>query len=157
MTLNFTVIAPSTPDNYYFQWQMVHECVEWFNDPSPPNVTVSVTPPTPLTNHGGPVLTSAHVVFIFWGPTFNDMASPDNAYARTIQNFRNQFGTTPEYNTITQYGVRALTYLSAGTPDWFDNSTPPTQRHRLHRPRRGQCLFHDSDSSDSCFRPQRNL
>src|SRR5436305_5263084 len=25
-----------------------------------------------LTYHGGPVITSAHVVFIFWGPSFNN-------------------------------------------------------------------------------------
>jgi hypothetical protein len=83
-----------------------------------------------LVYHGGPVITSAHVVFIFWGPSFNDAASPDYSYARTLQSFRNQFGTTPEYNTITQYsgsnGTIALTNLAAGTPDWFDTSTPPT-------------------------------
>jgi len=82
-----------------------------------------------LVFHGGPVITSAHVVFIFWGPSFNDAASPDYSYARTLQSFRNQFGTTPEYNTITQYsgsnGTIALTNLAAGTPDWFDTSTPP--------------------------------
>jgi PKD repeat protein len=47
-----------------------------------------------------------------------------------LQSFRNQFGTTPEFNTITQYsgsnGTIALTNLAAGAPDWFDNSTPPT-------------------------------
>src|ERR1700704_488826 len=82
-----------------------------------------------LTNHGGPVITSAHVVFIFWGPNFNNVASADYNYARTLQSFRNQFGTTPEYNTITQYsgsnGIIALSNLAAGTADWFDTSTPP--------------------------------
>jgi hypothetical protein len=128
VTLAFNVTAPAGVGTYNFQMKMVHECVEWFNDPSPPNVTVTVTAPPQLSPHFGPVLTSAHVVFIFWGPTFNDVASPDYDYARTLQNFRNQFGTTPEYNTITQYGGNngtiALTHLSAGTPDWFDNSTP---------------------------------
>src|SRR5581483_818819 len=46
------------------------------------------------------------------------------------QNFRNQFGTTPEFNVITQYsdggGSINLTNLAAGTPDYFDTSTPPT-------------------------------
>ncbi len=83
-----------------------------------------------LTYNGGPVIVSAHVVFIFWGPSFNNPASPDYNYARTLQSFRNQFGTTPEYNTITQYsghnGTIALTNLAAGTADWFDTSTPPT-------------------------------
>jgi hypothetical protein len=80
-----------------------------------------------LTNHGGGVLVSARVVYIFWGPSFNNAASPDFAYARTLQAFRNQFGTTPEYNTITQYSGILLTNLAAGTADWFDTSTPPVK------------------------------
>src|SRR4029077_11228373 len=39
--------------------------------------------------------------------------------------FRNQYGTTPEYKTITQYGA-LQTNLAAGTADWFDTSTPRT-------------------------------
>jgi hypothetical protein len=65
------------------------------------------------------------VVFIFWGPSFNNAASPDFAYAATLQAFRNQFGTTPEYKTITQYGA-LQTNLGAGTADMFDTTTPPT-------------------------------
>jgi hypothetical protein len=79
-----------------------------------------------ITNHGGPVITSAKVVFIFWGPSFNNAASPDFAYARSLQAFRNQFGTTGEYNTITQYSGIQLANLGSGTPDWFDTSAPPT-------------------------------
>ncbi|MGH7488712.1 MAG: hypothetical protein ACREMY_24395 [bacterium] len=83
-----------------------------------------------LTNHGGPVIPSAKVVFIFWGPNFSNAASPDYAYAHTLQAFRNQFGTNGEYNTITQYsgsnGTIALTNLGSGTADLFDTSTPPT-------------------------------
>ena len=79
-----------------------------------------------LSYHGGPVITSAKVVFIFWGPSFNNAASPDYQYARTLQAFRNQFGTTPEYNTITQYSGILLSNLGTGTADWFDTSTPPT-------------------------------
>ena len=83
-----------------------------------------------VTNHGGPVITKAHVVFLFWGPTFANTASADHTYATTLQADRNQFGTTPEYNVITQYcgsnGCVQLTNLGAGTPDWFDTSTPPT-------------------------------
>jgi hypothetical protein len=82
-----------------------------------------------LTNHGGQVITSAHVIFIFWGPSFNNAASPDFAYAQQLQLFRNQFGTTGEFNTITQYtgsnGVVALTNLAGGTADLFDTTTPP--------------------------------
>jgi hypothetical protein len=79
-----------------------------------------------LTYHGGGVLTSAKVVFIFWGPNFNNSASADFNYARTLQAYRNQFGTTGEYNTITQYSGIQLANLGSGTPDWFDTSTPPT-------------------------------
>src|ERR1700681_234908 len=84
-----------------------------------------------LSNHGGPVIVSAKVVYIFWGPSFANVASPDHAYALTLQAFRNQFGTTGEYNTITQYcgsnGCVQLTNLASGTADLFDTSTPPTR------------------------------
>jgi hypothetical protein len=79
-----------------------------------------------ITYHGGPTITSAKVVFIFWGPTFNNPASPDFQYARTLQAYRNQFGTTGEYNTITQYSGIQLANLGSGTADLFDTSTPPT-------------------------------
>jgi hypothetical protein len=78
-----------------------------------------------VTNHGGGVLAQARLVFIFWGPTFNNAASADYAYARALQAFRNQYGTTPEYKTITQYGA-LQTNLAAGTADMFDTTTPPT-------------------------------
>ena len=79
-----------------------------------------------ITYHGGGVITSAKVVFIFYGPSFNNAASPDYSYARTLQAFRNQFGTTGEYNTITQYSGILLSNLGSGTADWFDTTTPPT-------------------------------
>jgi hypothetical protein len=82
-----------------------------------------------LTNHGGPVITSAHLIFIFWGPTFSNAGSADSVYATTLQAFRAQFGTTPEFNTITQYtgtnGTVALTNLAGGSADLFDTTTPP--------------------------------
>ncbi|HEX3127293.1 MAG TPA: hypothetical protein VH394_08185 [Thermoanaerobaculia bacterium] len=87
-----------------------------------------------VTYHGGPVIVVAKVVDIFWGPSFANPASPDYIYAQSLTAFRNQFGTSPEYNVITQYyqivgGVRQyiqLSNLAAGTADWFDTSTPPT-------------------------------
>ena len=87
-----------------------------------------------LYHTGGAVIQVAHVVEIFWGPSFNDPTSSDYNYARTLQNFRNQFGTTPEFNTITQYyqnlggGNQFIqqSNLSLGSADWFDTSTPPT-------------------------------
>jgi hypothetical protein len=83
---------------------------------------------------GGPVIPVAKVVCIFWGPSFNDTASPDYTYAQTLISFRNQFGTTPEYNVITQYyqnlgsGNQHIqqSNLALNTGDWFDTSTPPT-------------------------------
>jgi hypothetical protein len=78
---------------------------------------------------GGKVILHAHVVMIFWG-------SFPSGYTTNMQNFRNQFGTTGEYNTITQYtgiddatgttGAIALNNLAGGPIDYFDTSTPPT-------------------------------
>jgi hypothetical protein len=84
-----------------------------------------------LTYLGGPVLVTAKLVMIFWGPSFS---GADASYAQTLQNFRNQYGTNGEFNTITQYyqttnGTKEfiqLTNLAAGTPDMFDSSAPPT-------------------------------
>jgi hypothetical protein len=83
--------------------------------------------------NGGPVILKAKVVDIFWGPTFSNPASSDYTYAQALTAFRNQFGTSGEYNVITQYyqivgGVKQfiqLSNLSTGTADWFDTSTPP--------------------------------
>jgi hypothetical protein len=74
----------------------------------------------------GPVIAQPKVVFIFWGPSFNNPASPDYSYARELQADRNQFGSTPEWKTIQPYGITWPTNLGSGTPDWFDTSTPPT-------------------------------
>jgi hypothetical protein len=77
---------------------------------------------------GGKVIRNAHVVLIFWG-------SFPSGYTTNMQNFRNQFGMTGEYNTITQYtgiddatgstGAIALSNLAGGPADYFDTSTPP--------------------------------
>ncbi|MEA2326466.1 MAG: hypothetical protein QOE68_1425 [Thermoanaerobaculia bacterium] len=77
---------------------------------------------------GGKVIRNAHVVLIFWG-------SFPSGYTTAMQNFRNQFGMTGEYNTITQYtgiddatgttGAIALANLGGGPADYFDASTPP--------------------------------
>jgi len=83
-------------------------------------------------HNGGSVIRNAKVVMIFWGPSF---AGSDAGYASELQSFRTQFGTTGEYNTITQYygedavagfGNIAQSNLGGGTADWFDGSTPPT-------------------------------
>jgi hypothetical protein len=47
-----------------------------------------------LTYHtGGVVIRNAHVVFLFWGPSFGTSGA-DHSYATSLQAFRNQFGTT---------------------------------------------------------------
>ncbi|MEO8217978.1 MAG: hypothetical protein ABI718_12930 [Acidobacteriota bacterium] len=85
-------------------------------------------------HNGGTVIRNANVVLIFWGPSFAVNGSADASYAAQLQAFRNQFGTTGEYNTISQYygedpvsgyGNIAMGSL-VGQPDWFDTSTPPT-------------------------------
>src|SRR5881392_3416819 len=77
---------------------------------------------------GGAVIRNARVVLLFWGPSFGPTGA-DNAYATQIQLFRNQFGTSGEYNVITQYsGADALSgfgniaqaNLAGGTADLFD-------------------------------------
>ncbi len=77
-----------------------------------------------VTNHGGGVIANAHLVFLFWGPSFCS-GGADAGYAATLQAFRNQYGSTGEWRTILQYGVNA-TSLGAGSADAFDCSTPPT-------------------------------
>ena len=88
-----------------------------------------------LTYHsGGTVIRNANVVLIFWGPSFAVAGSADASYAAQIQAFRNQFGNTGEYNTISQYygedPVSGYGNIATGSlvgqADWFDTSTPPT-------------------------------
>jgi len=80
-----------------------------------------------LTYHGGPVIHSARVVPIFWGPSWGAGGS-DAAIATNIQSFFGQFGTSAEYNTITQYsdGAGAIQTTSLGNTSFFDSTTPPT-------------------------------
>lgn len=92
---------------------------------APTNLAKTLLDKANLTNHGGPVIVSAKVVLIFWGPGFNNAASPDYAYSHTLQAFRNQLGTTGEYRTVNQYGIFSGS-LVGSQPDWFDTSTPPT-------------------------------
>ena len=47
-TFSFVVTAPSTPGNYYFQWQMVQNGAAWFGDLTPPiYINVAAPPATP--------------------------------------------------------------------------------------------------------------
>ncbi|HEY3568718.1 MAG TPA: hypothetical protein VGP73_12355 [Thermoanaerobaculia bacterium] len=81
---------------------------------------------TSVPYHGGGVIASPKVVLLFWGPSFNNAASPDYAYARTLQAYRNQLGSTSEWSVIHSYGINVPSNLGGGTSDWFDTSTPPT-------------------------------
>ena len=76
-----------------------------------------------LVNHGGPVITSARVVPIFWGSEWGTQSNP-SSLANAMRNFYDQFGATPEYNTITQYSGIQLTSL--GPDYWVDTNNPPT-------------------------------
>ena len=80
-----------------------------------------------LTNHGGPVIHSAHVVPIFWGPSWGTGGS-DSATATHIIQFFGQFGTNSHYATITQYYDSSgnIQTSNLGNTNWFDSSTPPT-------------------------------
>jgi hypothetical protein len=71
----------------------------------------------------------AAVVPIFWGPaaTWGTSTTP-SALAQHIVNFFAQYGTTPQYNVITQYydtggSIQAGTLTTTSV---IDNSTPPT-------------------------------
>src|SRR5258708_1384399 len=80
----------------------------------------------------GAVIRTANAVCIFWGPSFAARQAA-TGYAPEIQNFRNQFGTTPEFNTITQYygndAISGYGNIATGSlinqADMFDTTTPP--------------------------------
>jgi hypothetical protein len=76
-----------------------------------------------LIDHGGAVIANAKVVSIFWGPTWSNSQNSDNGVAADLTNFFGQFGTSPEYNTITEYRVNQH---DLGRTAWYDSSTPPT-------------------------------
>src|SRR5258706_12867171 len=76
-----------------------------------------------LINHGGPVLTQANVVSIFWGSEWGTDANP-STLASTILGFFAQFGNTGEYNVITQYS--GIQQHNLSNTYWVDSSNPPT-------------------------------
>lgn len=83
-----------------------------------------------LIYHNGPVLTSAKVIPIYWGPSWSN-GSSDSGTASSLTNYVAAFGTTGEYNTITQYYQTGPSYiqqsnLAAAGGAIFDTSTPPT-------------------------------
>jgi hypothetical protein len=74
-----------------------------------------------LTNHGGPTITNAHVVPIFWGSQWTG-----SSIAASITSYIGAYGTTGEYNTITQYSGIQKSNLAGGAAAWYDSSNPPT-------------------------------
>jgi hypothetical protein len=76
-----------------------------------------------ISYHGGPTITQAKVVSIFWGSEWGTNTNP-SSLAQGIYNFFGQFGTTPEYNVITQYSGIQQTNLT--NMFWVDTSNPPT-------------------------------
>ena len=70
-----------------------------------------------IVNHGGPTITSAHIVTIFWG---SEWAGAGAGIATSINNYVGAFGQTGEYNTITQYSGIQKSNLAAGT--WTDTT-----------------------------------
>jgi hypothetical protein len=79
-----------------------------------------------LSYHGGPTITSAHVVAIFWGSSW----SPSDPISTSLSKYIASYGGSGEYHVITQYysGSPAVyiqsTNLAGGkTTVWYDPST----------------------------------
>ena len=76
-----------------------------------------------LVYWGGPVIQQAKVVSIFWGSEWGTNSNP-SSLAQTVMGFFAQFGTTGEYNVITQYSGIHQTNLT--NTYWVDTNNPPT-------------------------------
>ena len=76
-----------------------------------------------LLFHGGPVIKKAKVVEIFWGTEWGTQASPSTLALDTMSFFAS-FGTTGEYNVITQYS--GIQQHDLTNTSWFDGVNPPT-------------------------------
>lgn len=74
-----------------------------------------------LVYHNGPVIQVAHVVEIFWGPSWGTNGNP-GTLAFELMGFFANFGTTGEYNVITQYSGIQKTNLS--NDYWIDGVNP---------------------------------
>jgi len=93
-----------------------------------------------LVYHNGPVIATAYVVPIYWGPSWGSGGS-NNAMSNSLTNYIDGgvtnstsdqgFGITGEYNVITQYYQTGPVYikksnLGSGGGAIYDTSTPPT-------------------------------
>ena len=75
-----------------------------------------------LAYHNGPVMGTAHVVPIYWGWNTSD------PIATSLTNYIAAFGTTGEYNVITQYYQTGPLYISLsnlGGSAIYDNTALP--------------------------------
>ena len=94
-----------------------------------------------LLYHNGPVIPTAYVVPIYWGPSWSNSNNADNAISKSLSNYIDGgttgttsdkgYGITGEYNVITQYYQTGPTYiqlsnLGSGGGALYDSSTPPT-------------------------------
>jgi hypothetical protein len=87
-----------------------------------------------LTYHNGPVIPTAYVVAIFWGPSWS---GSDSGIATSLTNYIDGngsavgYGRTSEFNVITQYYETGPTYINQSrfgtySGSLYDSSTPPT-------------------------------
>jgi hypothetical protein len=77
-----------------------------------------------LSYHGGPVITKATAVLIFWGPSWGSGNSLNDPVALELLQFFGQFGNTGEYNVITEYSGIQKNNLT--NTYWWDPTPPPT-------------------------------
>lgn len=85
-------------------------------------------PGSNLIYHNGPVIHAAAVVSIFWGPSWTPTTT--GSTANQLINFFGQFGTSGEYNVITQYYDNATGNIQLANLTqnyWQDPSNPSSQ------------------------------
>jgi hypothetical protein len=76
-----------------------------------------------LSYHGGPTITQAKVLPIFWGSAWANPSKAEYKIAMSLQSFLAAYGTTGEYNVITQYsGIQKSTLYSSGAI--YDTTDP---------------------------------
>jgi hypothetical protein len=112
----------STPEGRHIQLHPTNEYQAPGED-SADSKSILARRSTNLVNHGGPVIVSAKVVEIFWGSEWGTTANP-SATALTMMSFFSSFGTTGEYNVITQYS--GINQSSLTNNYWVDTTNPPT-------------------------------
>ncbi len=78
-----------------------------------------------LIDHGGPVMTNAKVVFIFWGWASNTT----DPYVAEIRSFRSDpNGMIKHIGMLSQYRSSGSTGFVGTQPDVFDATPPPSTR-----------------------------